>query len=89
MIFLSCLGVDIQYFSVFIYNLGVYQHIEGDLLGFHAVKVIGWGIDSNTSYWLVTNSWNTDWGDDGMIVVSLHTFSYILWYNTSNLFHNV
>jgi len=27
-------------------------------------------VENGTSYWLVANSWNTDWGDNGM---HLHT----------------
>lgn len=46
------------------YKGGVYQHVTGDYLGGHAVKIIGWGVDatSNLPYWLVANSWNTQWG---------------------------
>lgn len=31
------------------------------------MKIIGWGTDllSSTDYWLVANSFNTDWGEDG------------------------
>ena len=31
--------------------------------GGHAVKIIGWGVESGTDYWLVANSWNTSWGE--------------------------
>jgi cathepsin B len=32
------------------------------------VQIIGWGVDAGTSkpYWLVVNSWNESWGEDGM-----------------------
>jgi len=49
------------------YTGGVYQHVTGDYLGGHAVKILGWGVDSasNLPYWLVANSWNNDWGENG------------------------
>ncbi|CAG9786127.1 unnamed protein product [Diatraea saccharalis] len=45
------------------YKDGVYTHTQGNILGGHAVKIIGWGIDNGTKYWLIANSWNTDWGN--------------------------
>ncbi|KAJ2946091.1 hypothetical protein O0L34_g5012 [Tuta absoluta] len=47
------------------YKTGVYKHTRGDYVGNHAVKIMGWGIEAGTKYWLVANSWNTDWGDHG------------------------
>lgn len=47
------------------YKSGVYQHKTGSALGGHAVKMMGWGIEDGTPYWLVANSWNTDWGNEG------------------------
>jgi cathepsin B len=44
------------------YKSGVYQHTSGNLLGGHAVKIIGWGTENNVPYWLVANSWGPDWG---------------------------
>lgn len=44
---------------------GVYKHVAGSALGGHAVKMMGWGVDNGTPYWLVANSWNPDWGDKG------------------------
>lgn len=41
------------------YRSGVYQHKTGNALGGHAVKMIGYGVENGTPYWLVVNSWNT------------------------------
>lgn len=51
------------------YKSGVYQHTTGDYLGGHAIKIIGWGTENGTPYWLVSNSWNTDWGDKGFFKI--------------------
>jgi len=47
------------------YKSGVYHHTTGSALGGHAVRILGWGTENNTPYWLVANSWNEDWGDKG------------------------
>ncbi|EAT40703.1 AAEL007590-PA [Aedes aegypti] len=47
------------------YSGGVYRHQSGRLKGGHAVKLIGWGVEDGTKYWLVANSWGRVWGDDG------------------------
>ena len=47
------------------YKSGVYQHIHGKHIGGHAVRLLGWGAEGGTDYWLVANSWNSDWGDAG------------------------
>lgn len=47
------------------YKSGVYHHVTGAALGGHAVKLMGWGVEDGTPYWLVANSWNQDWGNGG------------------------
>lgn len=47
------------------YKSGVYHHVTGSLLGGHAVKLIGWGVDGSTPYWLIANSWDVTWGEQG------------------------
>lgn len=47
------------------YKSGVYQHRSGGVLGGHAVKMMGWGVENGTPYWLMANSWNEDWGLKG------------------------
>jgi cathepsin B len=51
------------------YKSGVYQHVEGDVLGGHAVRIMGWGVEKGTPYWLLANSWNNDWGLNGMFKI--------------------
>jgi cathepsin B len=48
------------------YKSGVYKHTSGQALGGHAVEMIGYGTDpTGGDYWLVKNSWNEQWGDNG------------------------
>lgn len=51
------------------YKSGVYKHETGESIGGHAIKVLGWGEETGTPYWLVANSWNTDWGDNGFFKI--------------------
>jgi cathepsin B len=56
------------------YKSGVYKHDNttgGDVLGGHAVRIIGWGKDAVAGeYWLVANSWGTSWGMDGYFKIA-------------------
>jgi len=53
-------------FSDFLqYSSGVYVHKTGTELGGHAVKIYGYGTENGVDYWLVANSWNNYWGDNG------------------------
>jgi cathepsin B len=47
------------------YTSGVYRHTTGNFLGGHAVRAIGYGTENGTPYWLIANSWNETWGDQG------------------------
>ena len=52
--------------------VGVYRHTSGSVLGGHAVKILGYGVENGEKYWLVANSWNPDWGDAGLYCSCLY-----------------
>jgi cathepsin B len=61
------LGTRFDVYSDFMnYGSGIYTHVSGTFQGGHAVKIVGWGTDASLGlYWIVANSWNTSWGEQG------------------------
>ena len=53
------------YEDFMVYTSGIYHHVTGDIIGYHSVKILGYGVDNGTKYWLVANSWNEHWGENG------------------------
>ncbi|VDP87499.1 unnamed protein product [Echinostoma caproni] len=47
------------------YHSGIYHHTVHYYVGSHAIRIVGWGEQYGVPYWIVANSWNTDWGEDG------------------------
>jgi len=62
-------GAFTVYEDLIHYKEGVYQHTSGKMLGGHAIRILGWGVENNTPYWLIANSWNSDWGDNGFFKI--------------------
>jgi len=53
------------YEDFYVYKSGIYEHISGELLDVHSVRVIGFGKADGIEYWICANSWGTDWGENG------------------------
>jgi len=51
----------------------VFDTTNSDLTGMHAVKIVGWGTQGSTKYWLVANSWGTSWNGDGYFKIKRGT----------------
>ncbi|KAJ0040793.1 hypothetical protein Pint_27991 [Pistacia integerrima] len=49
-----------------LYDSGVFTGECGSALD-HGVVVVGYGTENGVDYWLVRNSWGTDWGESGYI----------------------
>ena len=48
------------------YKGGVYTHTgKSPMMGGHAVKMVGWGVDAGVPYWTIANSWSPAWGENG------------------------
>merc|ERR1719456_135360 len=61
-------GMFFVHQSLLSYKSGVYAagwFWKDPMLGGHAIKIMGYGTEDGTPYWLVANSWNTEWGDNG------------------------
>ncbi|CEM19676.1 unnamed protein product [Vitrella brassicaformis CCMP3155] len=64
-------GAFSVYSDFLTYKSGVYQHVKGRMLGGHAIKILGWGVEDGVEYWLVLNSWNDTWGDKGYFKIKM------------------
>ncbi|XP_008196467.2 cathepsin B-like cysteine proteinase 4 isoform X2 [Tribolium castaneum] len=62
-------GPVMAYYNVFedfaCHKSGVYYYKSGKFVGRHSVKVIGWGTEEGIPYWLIANSWGSEWGELG------------------------
>lgn len=57
------------YADFFTYKGGVYRQISQRYIGSHSVKILGWGEEEGTKYWVVANSWNTHFGLKGFFKI--------------------
>jgi len=53
------------------YRSGVYYHKTGELLGGHAISVLGFGNEGGLKYWLCKNSWGQGWGMSGYFKIKM------------------
>ncbi|MGA1876137.1 MAG: C1 family peptidase [bacterium] len=51
------------------YSHGVYEHVEGEMLGAHAIVIVGW--DDKNNCWICKNSWGEDWGESGWFQIKM------------------
>jgi len=61
------------YSDFFYYKTGVYTHVSGTLEGGHAILIVGY--DDAGQYFIVKNSWGTDWGELGYFKIAYSQLS--------------
>ncbi|XP_018647793.1 cathepsin B (C01 family) [Schistosoma mansoni] len=53
-----------------VYKSGVYFPTpKSSNLGWINLRIIGWGYEGKTPYWLCANSWSKEWGENGYVKV--------------------
>jgi len=55
------------------YKGGIYEYTGGELVGGHAVRIVGYGIEKGVPYWKVANSWDWYWGEEGYFRIRRNT----------------
>jgi len=66
----GCVSVAIEadQYAFQYYSSGVLTGTCGTSLD-HGVLVVGYGVDGDTDYWLVKNSWGDTWGEAGYVMI--------------------
>lgn len=53
----------------------IYVRKSSEMMGGHAVKIVGWGVRDGINYWVSENSWGPSWGDDGYFKIKMTSTS--------------
>jgi cathepsin X len=51
--------------SLLNYTGGIFNDKTNNTYIDHLISVVGFGVEDNTKYWVVRNSWGAHWGEDG------------------------
>jgi C1A family cysteine protease len=62
---------DTKYFQS--YSSGVLTSTNCGTNLDHGVIIVGYGTENNIDYWLVKNSWGSDWGDGGYVKIERYS----------------
>lgn len=63
------ISIAIDVIDIIDYKQGVASTCRNDNGLNHAVLLVGYGVKNNIPYWILKNSWGTEWGEDGYFKV--------------------
>ncbi|EFC45195.1 predicted protein, partial [Naegleria gruberi] len=64
---ISC-GIDATK-SLAHYNGGIFEEFREFIKLNHVISIVGWGIEKDTKFWVVRNSWGSEFGLDGFFKI--------------------
>jgi len=65
-------AVSVAADSWFNYESGIFNGCNKDAVIDHAVTAIGYGEENGVKFWVIQNSWGSDWGEAGHIRLERH-----------------
>jgi len=63
-------SIEADKFCFQTYKSGIFSNTKCGTSLDHAVLAVGYGTENGQDYWIVKNSWNTTWGDEGYIRIA-------------------
>lgn len=49
------------------YTGGIFEDKTADMEVVHDISIVGYGVENEVPYWVIRNSWGTQWGEDGFM----------------------
>lgn len=53
------------------YSGGIYSYVSGEIVGRQALRLIGYGTEGGSRYWIGANSWGERWGEKGFFKIAM------------------
>lgn len=58
-------AIKLRFYYQFFSGRTIIQRDNGYQPNYHAVNIVGYSNAQGVDYWIVRNSWDTNWGDNG------------------------
>ena len=62
----TSVSIDSSNWSFQLYESGIYDESKCNPIAInHSIGCVGFGVEGDTKYWILRNSWGTSWGEEG------------------------
>jgi len=75
------------YEDFYYYSSGVYKYTSGSYLGGHAILIVGY--DDAGKYFIVKNSWGTEWGESGFFKIAYSELTSKVLFGEETIYYEV